>query len=88
MFLVCLKINVLKPSEVVASKVGQNFLPSVYIIGIACFDECFLFHVIIERHYFLYKFIVTQRFFAATMLLFFETSVLKQLRILCPLSPE
>ena len=34
-----------------------------------CFDECFLFHVITGRHYFLYKFIITQRFGETAMLL-------------------
>ena len=24
----------------------------VYVIGTACFDECFLFHIIIGTHYF------------------------------------
>ena len=57
-----------KPSEVAAAK---DFLPNVYVIGTACFDECFLFHVIIGRHYVSYKFIVTQGFFASIMLLRF-----------------
>ena len=35
-----------------------------------CFDKCFLFHVITERHYFLYIFIVTKRFGTTAMLLF------------------
>ena len=41
----------------------------VYIIDKTCFVECFLFHVITERRYFLYKVSVTQRFVAITMLL-------------------
>ena len=57
-----------KPSKVAAAK---DFLPNVYVIGTACFDECFLFHVIIGRHYVSYKFIVTQGFFASIMLLRF-----------------
>ena len=58
------------------------------------FDECFLFHVIAWKHCFLYKFIVTRivtyvefcynRHVAA----FFETSVLKEVRILHPLFPQ
>ena len=43
--------------------------PSGCTIDTTCFDECFLFHVIAGRHYFLYKFIVTQRFGTTTMLL-------------------
>ena len=75
-----------KPSKVAAAK---DFLPNVYVIGTACFDECFLFHVIIGRHYFSYKFIVTRRFFASIMLLrFLEKNYLKEVRILCPLSPQ
>ena len=70
-----------KPSKVVAVKA---FLPSVYVIRTAFFDECCLFHVIIGRHYSLYKLIVIQRFSATTMLLRF----LKRVHILCPLSPQ
>ena len=55
-----------KPSKVVDIK---NLLPSLYVIRTTCFDECFSFHVVIVKHYFLCKFIVTQRFFATTMLL-------------------
>ena len=55
-----------KPSKAAAAK---NFYPRVYVIGTTCFKERFLFHVITGRHYFLYKFIVTQSFFANAMLL-------------------
>ena len=48
---------------------AKSFFPSVYVNGTTCFGECFLFHVITGRHYFLYKFIVTQSFCATTMLL-------------------
>ena len=41
----------------------------MYVIGKACFDECFLFYVIVWRHYFLYKLFVNLRFFATVMLL-------------------
>ena len=44
-------------------------LSSLYVIGIACFDECFLFYVITGRHYFLQKIIATLRAFPAAMLL-------------------
>ena len=40
-----------------------------YFIYSLCFDKCFLFDMITGRHYFLYKFIVTQRVFATVMLL-------------------
>ena len=55
-----------KPLKVGAAK--KSF-PSVYIIDKTCFDECFLFHVITGRHYFLHKFSVTRRFGAIAMLL-------------------
>ena len=47
----------------------------VYVIDPICFEECFLFHVISGKHYFLYKFIVTQRLCAIAMLLFWKKSV-------------
>ena len=43
--------------------------PSVYIISTTCFDECFLFHLMTGRHYFLCKFIDTQWFGTTAMLL-------------------
>ena len=55
-----------KPLKVAAVK--KSF-PSVYITNTTCFDECFLFHVITERHNFLYKFAVTQKFGATATLL-------------------
>ena len=39
---------------------------SVYVIATTCFDQCFLFCVIPERHCFSWKFIVTPRLFQAT----------------------
>ena len=53
------KVTSHKPLKVATAK--KSF-PSVYMINTTCFDECFLFHVLTGRHYFLYKFIVTQRF--------------------------
>ena len=50
-------------------KVAKKSFQSVYIIDTTCFDECFLFYVTTGRHYFLYKFIVTQRFGKTAMLL-------------------
>ena len=37
-----------KPSNVTAT---ANLFFSVYVIGMTCFNECFLFYVITERHY-------------------------------------
>ena len=47
-----------KPLKVAAATTSFS---GVCIIVKTCFDECFLFHIITGRHYFLYKF-VTQRF--------------------------
>ena len=55
-----------KPSNVAAA---TNLFFSVYVIGIACFDECFLFYVLTGRHYFLQKSIATLRAFPAAILL-------------------
>ena len=55
-----------KPLKAAAAK--KSF-PGVYIIDTTCFDECFLLHGITRGHYFLYKFIVTQRFDTTTMFL-------------------
>ena len=55
-----------KPLKVAAAK---KVFHKCVIIDKTCFDECFFFHVITERHYFLYKFSATQRFGAIAMLL-------------------
>ena len=55
-----------KPLEVAAAK---SPFPSVCTIDTTCFDECFLFHVTTGRHYFLYKFVIAQRFGTTAMLL-------------------
>ena len=47
----------------------KKYSSSVYIVNSNCFDKCFLFHVITRKHYFLYKFVVTQRFSTIAMLL-------------------
>ena len=39
---------------------AKKSFPSVYIIDITCFDECFLFHVVTGRRYFYTNY--TQRF--------------------------
>ena len=38
------------------------FFYSVYVVDATCFNECFLFHVITGKHYFLQKFLATKRF--------------------------
>ena len=69
-----------KPSIVAAATI---LLSSVYVIGITCFDECFLFYVITGRHYFLqnvYRF--SEGFSNDHAPVFFERSILKEVRIL------
>ena len=66
MFLLCLKETSHKSLKAAAAK--RSF-PSVYKIDTTCFYECFLFHVITGRHYFFYKFIVTQWFGVTAVLL-------------------
>ena len=64
-----------KPLKVVTAK--KSF-PSVYIIDTTCFDECFLFHLITGRHYFLHKIFVTNRFGETAMLLCSLKQVLRK----------
>ena len=39
------------------------FFSIVYDIDATCFNKCFLFHVIAERRYFFWKFVISVRFF-------------------------
>ena len=48
---------------------AKNFFLSVYVIGTACFNEWFLFHIITGKHYFLYEFLATHRVSVTAMLL-------------------
>ena len=48
-----------KPLKLRAAK---KSVPSVYIIDKTCFDECFFFHIITGKIYFLQKYSVTQSF--------------------------
>ena len=57
-------------SNLQKQKLQKNVSLCVYVIGITCFDKRFLFHVIPGRHYFFYKFIITQSYFGTTMLLY------------------
>ena len=74
-----------KPLKVAAA---ETSFPRVYIIGTTCSDEGFLFHVITGSHYLLYKFTVTQWFGATPyhVAALFETSILKDVRTLYPVS--
>ena len=48
-----------KPLKVAAAIILFILFSSVYVIGTACFGQCFSFSVITKRHYFSWKFIVT-----------------------------
>ena len=74
-----------KPSKVAAAK--KDF-SSVYVIDATCFHECFLFRVVTGRHYFWQKLVVTLRFFQPPYVAFFETGVLKEVRLLRILPPQ
>ena len=66
--LLCLKRNFSQTFK--SSSCKKVFPKCAYHIDTICFNECFLFHVMIERRYFLYKFIFTQRFVETAMLLY------------------
>ena len=70
-----------KPLKVTAAK----SFPSVSTIDTTCFNECFLFHVITGRHYFLHKFGTTVMLLRSLKQM---TNVLKEVGILYPLSPQ
>ena len=59
-FLLCLRRNNPQTFKGTATK---TLFSSVHVITKTCFDECFLFHVRTGRRYFLWKLIVTLRFF-------------------------
>ena len=69
-----------EPLKVAAAK---NFLSGVYVIDATCFDECFLFHVTIERWFLFLKVCCGfEIFLTAILLLFFEESILNKVCIL------
>ena len=75
-----------KPLKVTAAK---KFFPSMYIIGKICFDFCFFFScnnwkTLFFMQIYHYSEVWCNRRVAA----FFDISVLKQICILCPLSPK
>ena len=65
---------------------SKKSFSSLYVIGITCFDEYFLFYVIAGRYYFSQKFIVVPRFFNGHVFIFFGESALKDVRILYVIS--
>ena len=60
-FLLRLKRN---SPQVLKSSSFKNLFFSLYVIDTTCFSEYFLFCVITGRNYFLWKFIITLRFFS------------------------
>ena len=69
-----------KASHVAAA---TNLFSNVYVIGITCFNQYFLFYVITGRHYFLQKvYLFSEGFSDNHAPVFFERSILKEVRIL------
>ena len=60
-----------KPSKVAAA---ENFFRSLFVVGTAHFNECFLFHKIIGRHYYTN--------------LTLPKGILRGICVLCSLSPQ
>ena len=69
-------------------KLNLHLTSSVYFkvyhaFAKTCFDECFLFYVIPERHCFSRKFIVALRLFWAPCCCFLWSQCIARIRILC-----
>ena len=70
-------------------EVAKNFFPSVYVIGTACFDECFFIpYDNWKTLFFTQIYHYPKDFCKHCVAAFFEVSVLKEVRILCWLSPH
>ena len=54
----------------------------MYVIGTNCLDEGFLLHVITGRHYFLFAFTVTLKFFYNRHVVAFFENVFKEICVL------
>ena len=64
-------------------KTETDQTPVCMLQDATCFDERLLFHVITERYHFLVS--CYFEIFSSAIVTFFETSVLKDVRILCHL---
>ena len=85
-FSLCLERNVSQTSTVATEK---NFFPSLYVISKACFDECFFIPCDnLMTLFFIQIYLYPERFYNRHDVTLFETSVLKEVRIVCPLSPQ
>ena len=67
---------------------AKKFFPSLFIIDRTSFDECFLFYVITASSIFTQIYRYPEAYCNRHVAAFFETNVLKEVRILCPLSPQ
>ena len=67
---------------------AKRFFPSLFIIDRTYFDECFLFYVITGSSIYTQIYRYPEAYYNRHVATFFETSVLKEVRILCPLSPQ
>ena len=73
-----------KPLKVAATK---KFFPSVFIIDINCFDECFSFHVITTNSIF-YTNLSLPKDLVQPSCCWVLSSILKEVYILYPLFPQ
>ena len=62
--------------------------PSVFFIDTTCFDECLLFYVKMKTVFFTQIYCTQEARCNRHIDPFFETSNLKEVRILCSLSPQ
>ena len=61
---------------------SSRFFFSVYAIDTTCFDKCFLFHLITGRRYFSKSLSLLWNICNLHIVVFFESGVLKEVRIL------
>ena len=78
--LLCLKRIYPQTLKVASAK---TLFFSVYVIGQTCYDDWFLFHVIIARHCFPKSLSLLWDSFNHHVVAFFEASILKEVCILC-----
>ena len=84
-FLLCLKIDVSRTFKVEAAK---SSFPSVFSIDTTCFDESFLLYVITANNFFTQKNRYPETWCNRHAAALLQTSALKDVRILCPFSPQ
>ena len=82
-FLLCRRRNILQTFK--SNSCKKSLFQVCNIIDTTCVDECFLFHVITARHFFIQLYCYPKVCYSY-LAVFFKTSVLKEVRLLCLLS--